>query len=239
MTIISALRCSEGIVLTSDSREMRGPAAHRLARDVQKIYEPRRGFLVGWAGWQGVAQAFALGLERAPDLSPTMDRVEVKRRLEAIIRHLRDDGETDYAEWIVAWWSESDKKPVALHIFSNRPGEWVTDWACGGDARPIEIATVVSGALRFVPRDTLTLEQAKVLALKITRDTIHIGVESIGGEVQVGAVSRGGVELLGGTQLKGLHDTLDVWEEQAADLLPGSIPVPGRSSTPDRGLRPS
>ena len=67
MTIISALRCGEGVVLASDSRETRSHESGRLARDVRKIYEPRSGFLVAWAGWQSVAQAFALALERTPD----------------------------------------------------------------------------------------------------------------------------------------------------------------------------
>jgi hypothetical protein len=171
-------------------------------------------------------------------LSPDLDRVDVKRRLEQLIQHVRNQGETDFADWLVAWWSAADNKPVALRLLSTRSGEWVSDWAAAGDARPVEIATVVTEALRFVPRDTLALEQAKILALKVIRDTIHVGVESIGGDPQVGAVSRNGVQVLDPTDLKALHDTLDVWEERAADLLPGVVRVPAKSDTPDRGLRP-
>lgn len=127
---------------------------------------------------------------------------------------------------------------MALQLFSSGSSQWIEDWGFGGDSRPQEIANIVSQTLRFVPREALTLEQAKLLALKVMRDTIHIGVESIGGAVQLAAVSRGTVEILAGARLEAMHDTLDVWEEQAAALLPGIVAVPAASATVDRGVRP-
>ncbi len=237
MTLIAALRCPEGVVLASDSRETHTPATRRVARNVTKIYVPRRGFLVGWAGWENVAQAFALAMERADDLSPSLDRVDIRERLDDLLKEVQKSGETDWAEWIVAWWSQPDKTPVALRLFSGRKAQWVETWGYVGDGPPQEIAHIVAEAVRFVPRANLTLEQAKVLAMKVMRDTIHIGVESIGGDVQIGAVSAQGVEVVTGAELRGLDDTLDLWEDQAAALLPGSISVPAETPTPDRGVR--
>lgn len=57
MTLIAALLCSDGLILGSDSQETRGARGHRLARSTQKVYEPRPGFLLAWAGPQDVAQA--------------------------------------------------------------------------------------------------------------------------------------------------------------------------------------
>ena len=141
------------------------------------------------------------------------------------------------AEWIIAWWSKPDNAPVALQLFSTRTGQWVERWGYVGDERPQDIAQIASEVVRFVPIDSVTIEQAKVLALKVMRDTIHIGVDSIGGDVQIGAVTENTVEVITGPELRGLSDTLSVWEEQAAALLPGSIAVPSETTTPDRGVR--
>lgn len=237
MTLIAALRCPDGVVFASDSRETRGPAATRVARNVTKIYSPRAGFLLGWAGFANVAQALALAIGRADGLSPSLDRVEIKARLEELIAEIRAAGETDMGEWIVAWWSEPDRAPVALQLFSTRKGQWIETWGYVGDSRPQDIAQIASEVVRFVPIASVTLEQAKVLALKVMRDTIHVGVESIGGDVQIGAVTEQGVEIVTGADLRALSDTLNVWEEQAAALLPGAIGVPAQTTTRDRGVR--
>lgn len=70
MTLIVALRCRDGVTLGSDSQDTRGEHGRRLARSTQKVYAPRRGFLLAWAGAQDVAQSFALRLERASGISP-------------------------------------------------------------------------------------------------------------------------------------------------------------------------
>jgi hypothetical protein len=238
MTATLALRCREGVVLATDSRETTAAGAGRIAHDATKITKPRPGFLVAAAGFRSVTQAFVLALQRARDLSPSADRVEVQQRLRDVIQQIRAQGATDIAEWTVAWWSRPDDAPVALQLFSGGSSQWIEDWGFGGDRRPWEIASIVAQTLRFVPREALTLEQAKLLALKVMRDTIHIGVESIGGAVQLAAVSHGTVEILAGARLEAMHDTLDVWEEQAAALLPGIVALPAESATVDRGVRP-
>lgn len=238
MTVISGLRCPKGVVLTADSRETRGAAERRVAKSVEKIYSPRAGFVIAWAGWQSVAQAFALAMGRDQQLNTSLDRLHVKRRLEALVKQIREEGETDAAEWLIAWWSTTERKAVALQLYTNRPGQWVSDWTFGGDPRAIDVATIVSQTLSHVPRETLTMEQAKILALKVIRDTILVGVDTIGGDPQVGTVTSTGTEVLSRAQLKGLDDTLDVWEAQVAELLPGAVKVPAESDTPDRGVRP-
>lgn len=238
MTVISALRCPEGAVLTSDSREIRGAAGDRLASDVAKIYEPRSGFLVAWAGFADVAQAFALRMQRARDLTPARDRLDLQQRFDALMNQVREQGKTDYAEWLIAWWCEPEDKAVTLHLRAGGRSDWVSDRRCAGDQEPTRIAHVVGQALRFMPPERLTLEQAKLVALKTMRDTLAVGVESIGGEAQLGSVSRSAVEVLTSADLEPLHDTIDVWEERAAELLLGSATVPADSTTPDRGVRP-
>jgi 20S proteasome alpha/beta subunit len=241
MTLIVALRCRDGVVLGSDSQETRGAQGHRLARPTQKVYEARPGFLLAWAGAQDAAQGFVLRL-RAQELSPSDDRLQIKDRLHDIVKDLRTDPSiaerSDYVEFLLAWWSGQEDKPVALHLLSGGAGEWVGTWAFGGMQLGIEGATFAVGTMRYIDPTELTLEQAKIVALKVLRDTIETSVEGIGGSVQMGVVQKGGVQRVRDADRRGLHDTVSLWEAQCAELLPGSAGPPSTSITPDGGVRP-
>ncbi|MFZ1924511.1 MAG: hypothetical protein WAU42_00050 [Solirubrobacteraceae bacterium] len=54
----------------------------------------------------------------------------------------------------------------------------------------IERASFAASTMRYIDPVALTLEQAKIVALKVLRDTIETSVEGIGGRVQMGAVWR-------------------------------------------------
>ncbi len=242
MTLIVALRCRDGLIVGSDSQETRGARGRRLARSVRKVYEPRRGFLLACAGAQDAAQSFALHLERAHGLSPDGDRLEVKARLHAILEDVRADpsieGRSDHVELLIAWWSRDDDKPVALHLLSGGAAVWVEQWAFGGAQLGIDSAHFAIGSMRYLNPDELALEQAKIVALKVLRDTIETSVEGVGGQVQMGTVEQRGVRLIGGADMRSLHDTVDLWEARCADILPGTAAPPSSSDTPDRGVLP-
>jgi hypothetical protein len=242
MTLIAALRCRDGVVLGSDSQETRGAPGRRLARPTKKVYEPRAGFLLAWAGAQDAAQGFALRLARAHGISPGVDRLQLKAGLHGILDDLRNDpsieGRSDHVEFLVAWWSPSENKPIALHLHSAGASEWVSAWAFGGLTLGVESANFAVGTMRYINSNTLTLEQAKVVTLKVLRDTIETSVEGIGGRVQMATVQKGGVRVIKDQDMRGLHDTVDLWESQCAELLMGSTALPSASATPDRGVRP-
>lgn len=225
MTLIAALRCREGVVLCSDSQQTRGGRGRRLARSARKVYEPRPGFLIGAAGAQDVAQEFVLRLQRAPGLSPSDDRLQVKSRLQALLTSLREDPaikeRSDHVEFLLAWWSPHELRPMALHLLSGGAAEWVDGWAFGGVQLGIEIASFAAGTMRYVDPTTLLLEQSQLLALKVLRDTIETGVEGIAGNVQLGVVDCDGVRVASDMQLRKLEDALDVWEARCAELLVG------------------
>lgn len=139
---------------------------------------------------------------------------------------------------MVAWYSVPDRRSVALHIRSRGTGEWVDRWEFGGAILAVEIAGFAVGTLRYLDPAALTLEQGKLVALKVLRDTVATGAEGVGGDVQLATVTAGHSEVIPSRDMRGLHDTLDLWESQAAELLPGVVAVPAASSTPDRGVRP-
>lgn len=243
MTLIAAVRCRDGLILGSDSQETRGERGRRLARSTQKIYEPRPGFLLAWAGAQDVAQGFALRLERARGVSPVADRLDVKQRLHAILADLRTDpsieGRSDHIELLVGWWYRRENKPVALRLLSGGAGEWVSGWEFGGLALGVERASFAVSAMRYIDPTSLDLEQAKVVAFKVLRDTIATSVEGIGGGVQMGVVRARGTEMTSEADMRALSDTVDLWEARCAELLlGGTAAAPAASETPDRGVRP-
>lgn len=225
MTLIAALRCREGVVLCSDSRQTRGVHGRRLARTARKVYEPRHGLLLAAAGAQDVAQEFSLRLQRARDLGPTADRLELKSRLQEFLRGLREDpsieDRSDHVEFLLAWWPPQSRVPVALHLLSAGAAEWVDDWAFGGIALGTEIASFAVSTMRYIDPATLTLEQAKLVALKVLRDTIETSVEGIGGGVQMATLGRGGVGVIEAMDMRRLHDAVDLWERRCAELLCG------------------
>lgn len=242
MTLIAALRCSDGVIVGSDSQETRGTRDRRLARPTQKVYESRPGFLLAWAGAQDAAQSFALRLNRARELSPDTDRLDIKTRLHAILDDVRGDpsieGRSDHVEFLIAWWSRREGKPVALHLLSGGAAVWVENWAFGGIQLGIDSANFAIGTMRYIDPGELTLEQAKIVVLKVLRDTIETSVDGIGGRVQMGTAQESGVQVVAQAAMRGLHDTVDLWESQCAEILLGTDEPPSASDTPDRGVRP-
>jgi hypothetical protein len=102
----------------------------------------------------------------------------------------------------------------------------------------VDSASFAIGTMRYINPDDLALEQAKVVALKVLRDTIETSVEGIGGRVQMGTVQESGLQIIEQADMRGLHDTVDLWEAQCAELLLGTDEPPSTSHTPDRGVRP-
>jgi len=94
------------------------------------------------------------------------------------------------------------------------------------------------GAMRYIDSSMLTLEQAKVVTLKVLRDAIETSVEGIGGRVQMGTVQKSGLQVIDEADIRVLHDTVDLWEAQCAELLLGNTEPPSASNTADRGVRP-
>jgi hypothetical protein len=56
--------------------------------------------------------------------------------------------------------------------------------------------------------------------------------------VQMGAVQESGVQIVEQADMRGLNDTVDLWEAQCAELLLGTDEPPSASDTADRGVRP-
>lgn len=242
MTLIAALRVADGVILGSDSQQTRGRRGRRIARPARKVYEPRPGLLLAAAGAQDVAQEFSLRLQQTRGLMRNVDRLQVKSCLQGLLRQLRDDPgieeRSDHVEFLLAWWPREAREPVALHLLSAGAAEWVDGWSFGGVTLGTEIASFAVGTMRYLDPAGLTLEQAKVVALKVLRDTIETSVEGVGGSVQMATVMRHGVQVVEAEELRELHDAVDVWERRCAELLRGGRTPTSASGKSDRGIGP-
>lgn len=241
MTLIGALRCQDGTILASDSRQSRGAPGNRVARSMQKVMKPRPGFVLAAAGPQDVTQELALRIQRS-DITTNVDRLAIKRQLIALLNEITKtdglEGASDHIEFILAWWSKPDKKPVALHVYSGGRAEFVEGWAFGGVLKGVDGANFVANSLNYVSDPSeLTVESAKALLLKVMRDTIESTVDEIGGAVQMGVVEKGHADLVNEAGLRIVTDALGLWESQSAELLVGGK-TPAEGDTPDRGVRP-
>ena len=123
---------------------------------------------------------------------------------------------------------------MALHLLSAGAAEWVDGWAFGGIALGTEIASFAVSTMRYIDPARLTLEQAKLVALKVLRDTIETSVEGIGGSVQIGTVGRHRVGAIGAAEMRRLHDAVDLWETRCAELLRGAATTPSPSDASGR-----
>lgn len=195
---------------------------------------------MGWAGSQSYAQEFALRFRRRPDVVPSEDRLVLKAAALATARDMRadfDPNDGTYRTEIMLVWMERDHA-VGLWLLNSGQFEWIPEARVMGMDGALRVANHGLNTLRFVGFSERSVEQVKIIGLKVMRDAID-AVEGLGGDIQIGSVDADGVTVEGGKRaLRGLSETLDVWEERCAELLPGAEDIPSRSDTPDVGLGP-
>jgi hypothetical protein len=227
------------VVIGADSQESTGVAR----RSTHKLIRPQQGLLLAWAGYKDVAQAFALSLQEEP-LRLTNKRSEVAKAAQHRFRQIRDESEaehrTDTNEFMLGWFSEDDAKPVALHLHPLGRFVWIEEWEYAGSPQAVSTARAVEASLSYLVTEDLTVEQLSLVVLKVVRDSIAAaGPQAmIGGEVQLASVTTSGVHLLEPNEIRAASDALDVWHDQCAELLPGSVGRQSVTEPADRGLRP-
>ena len=211
-------------------------------RPTQKLLRPQRELLLAWAGYKDVGQAFVLSLREGPlDLSET--RSEVATAARERFRRIREDTNVEHRreakEFMLAWFSQRDRKPVAFHLHPQGAVVWVEDWEYAGSPQAIATARAVEASLSYVVIENLGAEQLSLVVLKVLRDSIAAAAPTamIGGDAQLAQVTDRGVQVLDAAELRATNDTLDVWEERSAELLPGAA-APAKKPPPDRGLKP-
>jgi hypothetical protein len=198
---------------------------------------------VAWAGFKDAGQAFALSLREEP-LDLSAKRSVVAKAARDRFRQIREDSDVanrgESNEFMLAWFSQADAKPIAFHLHPQGAIVWVEHWEFGGSSLAVATARTVEASLSYLVTENLGAGQLSLVVLKVLRDSITAAGPNamIGGDVQLAEVTGAGVHVLDPTELRAANDALDVWHERCAELLPGAGTLPSDKPPLDRGLRP-
>ena len=234
MTLVLAIRCREGVVLASDGQATTDAAGQPTRQPVRKLFD-----LGGRIAWGG---AGSVGLQQT-----LVERLEAQRE--------RLAGEGDPRDALVEAVIPIQQR--ALRDFVPHPGAQPPDLACvfcwvGGDGRPRIFSVPRTGSdhqlhdghaavgtgdifadfamvsVAHLGTPDLSLEQAKMVALKAIADAIDVAAVYLGPPIQMSVVTSAGVSEVPRSEIEGgLSDSVDEWKiRQRETLGPLAPPAP-------------
>jgi hypothetical protein len=219
-------------------------ARSQIARTTtRKLFVPQRDLVLAWAGYKDVAQALHLSLSESPlDLSQPRSKIakDARERFRVIRSDPDIEHRSDVNEFLLGWFSKAESNAVALHLMTQGHFEWVERWKFAGSPSGVGAANAAQACVNYISTENLGVEELALVALKVLRDTIAVAPAGalVGDGPQLATISAEGVHILTDTDLRGANDTLDLWEQQSADLLVGSAEVSEEHQQVDRGLGP-
>jgi 20S proteasome alpha/beta subunit len=245
MTLVLAIRCREGVVLASDGQATSDAAGQPTRQAVQKLFDLGGRIAWGAAGSVGLQQALVECLDRERD-----------RVLEA------EDPRAALVETVIPI------QQRALRDFVPHPGAQAPDLACvfcwvdaGGEPRIFSVprtgsdhqlherhAAVGTGdifadfamvSVEHLGTPDLSLEQAKMVALKAIADAIDVAAIYLGPPIQMAVVTARGVAEVPKAEIEGgLSDSVDAWKiRQRETLGPLAPPAPVVRRAPGEDAR--
>jgi 20S proteasome alpha/beta subunit len=234
VTLVLAIRCREGIVLASDGQATTDAAGQPTRLEVQKLFVLGGRIAWGAAGSVGLQQA--LGERLDAELERVLAAADPRAALvDAVIpiqqRALRDfvphPGAHPPDLACVFCWLDPDG---SARIFSvPRTGsdhQLHEGHAAVGTGDIFADFAMVSVAHLGTPE--LSLEQAKMVALKAIADAIDVAAVYLGRPIQMIVVTAGGVREVPRAEIEGgLSDSVDAWKVRQRETLgPLAPPVP-------------
>jgi len=235
LTLVIAIRCSDGAVIASDSRRTREPGS--IGTECTKVFSARGAMTWGWSGSEGMAQEFTLRLMRKA-ASP-LNREAGTRALAGAISELRRDlGDgMDAFTALVAWRPPGySSGAVVRKVFSGTQSVFVEDFDAIGFAKARDLASFALSSMRFVDLRGIEVEQAKIVAYKVMNDVISVDLETVGGAVQMASIDSAGADVLDAQEIEAIRDAVAVWEARSRAALGVPERVPAQSDQPERGV---
>lgn len=243
MTLITGLRCSDAIVLGSDSQITEGPLKSRA----RKLYRSPHRIIWGIAGPVAAAQAIEAGLgEMIFDGDPNRDagRQAVREAMLTAAREMMGpDGHIAGGPFkgLFAWYSREESKHHLLWARSDGTVE-LKDQGYGAVGSPssedlAQFAFFGFSSSGFLDYETLPLEAAKMLVHTVTDDAIAASAQGVDGPVQLAVVTANGARVLDAADLKPVQDTAAAFKMHQADFLKRTErqPVEGASGLVPKG----
>lgn len=225
MTLITGLRCSDAIVLGSDSQITEGPLKARA----RKLYQSRHRIIWGIAGPVAAAQAIEACLkEMVFDGDPDRDTGRQAVR-EAMLTAAEDmkgpDGHIAGGPFkgLFAWYSREEGKYHLLWARSDGTVE-LKEQGYGAVGSPssedlAQFAFFGFSSSGFLDYETLPLEVAKMLVHTVTDDAIAASAQGVDGPVQLAVVTATGARVLDAGDLQPVKDTAVAFKMHQMDFL--------------------
>ncbi|HEX3172901.1 MAG TPA: hypothetical protein VHQ43_01615 [Solirubrobacterales bacterium] len=226
MTLITGLRCSDAVVLASDSQVT---VEGGLKTTAQKLFCTRHGIIWGTAGPIAAAQAIEAHFnELIMDGNPGRDtgRQGVKQVMLAAAADMKGpDGHAagGLFKGLFAWYSAEDQRYYLLQARSDGTVELQEQgYSAVGSPSSSELARFAffgfssSGFLEYA---TLPVEAAKMLIHTITNDAVNVSAQGVDGPIQLAVATATGAGVLEEADLKPVQDTAGAFKMHQADFL--------------------
>jgi proteasome beta subunit len=234
MTLVLAIRCREGVVLASDGQATTDAAGQPTRLAVQKLFDLGGRIAWGAAGSVGLQQALAERL--AGEAERVLDEADPRVALvDAVIpiqqRALRDfvphPGAPPPDLACVFCWVDRRGAPRIFSVPRTGSDHQLHEGhAAVGTGDIFADFAMVSVAHLGTP--SLTLEQAKMVALKAIQDAISVAAVYLGEPIQMSVVTGRGVRPVPRAEIQGgLSDSVDAWKVRQRETLgPLAPPAP-------------
>lgn len=241
MTLITGLRCSDAVVLGSDSQIT---FERRLKTRAPKLFCSRHRIIWGITGPVPAAQSVEahfnkLVLDGDPDRES--GRIGVRKVMADAADDMRNaDGDLagGHFKGLFAWYSVDEARYHLLEARSDGPVEFKPEGygAVGSSYDFAQFAFLGFGSSGFLEYETLPSEAAKMLVHTITDDAINASAQGVDGPVQLAVVTADGAGVLAPADLKPVEDTAAAFKMHQADFLKRADVLPGTSAV--SGLDP-
>jgi 20S proteasome alpha/beta subunit len=233
VTVVLAVRCSEGVVLASDGQVTADAAGQPTKAPARKLFDVGGRLAWGAAGSAGLQQT--LRAELAGLNGQASGAEQLRQRLASIVIPIQQQGLARYVPHpgteppdlaVIFCWCDGDG-PCILEIPRTGSDHQFHDRFSAIGSGDIFARFAMASVAHLNTRD-LTLEQAKMVAFKAIADAIEVAAVFLGPPIQLYVVGEGGTRPVAADEVEnGLADSVDAWKERQREML-GALVAPVR-----------
>jgi len=234
VTLILAIRSTEGIIVASDSQATATPGgslsqAYKVT--AQKLFHFAELSVFGATGPVGVIQNIHESLSQ-------IHRGSIAERRESDVRRtLKNAIYPIQQEAFKGWVQQAGGSPAVICLLCGycKSGPWIIEIdANGGDQSYTDAgfhaigsgeqgAVLVHAALAHYGVVSRTALQAQLIAYRVMDAAISTIGFGVGHPIVIWKVSEAGIQVLTKEEIDGIRDTVSTWLEAEADTLPSII----------------
>lgn len=226
MTLITGLKCSDAVVLASDSQITVDGGLKARAR---KLFCSRHRIVWGTAGPVPAAQAIEARFKELI-LDPNPDRDSGRKGVRKVMLAAADDMKGPDGQiaggmfkGLFAWYSKDEDRFHLLRARSDGIVELEEQgFSAVGSPSSEELARFAFfgfSSSEFLEYETLPSEVAKMLVHTVTDDAVKASAKGVDGPIQLAVVTAQGAGVLDAADLKPVQDTATAFKMHQADFL--------------------